>query len=197
MRERAFSADHDEGVRSARIFIQAHQDEGVQCCIKHFPGHGSTMLDSHNDMCDITQTHTHDELRMFRSLIDSFGDSIAVMPGHLMDRNIDPQLPASLSPAHLDGVLRGTLGFDGPIISDSLDMRAIRDHFGEGESAVLALAAGCDIVLDGINAPGYRESLAPIRMVNAISNAVGSGRLSDGEAHLTASKVRLDRLFSR
>ncbi len=197
MRERAFSTDHDEGIRCARIFIEAHQSAGVQCCIKHFPGHGSTMLDSHNDLCDITQTHTHDELRVFQSLIETFGGTIAVMPGHLMDRKIDMQLPASLSPAHLTGMLRGTLGFDGPIISDSLDMRAIRDHFGEGESAVLALAAGCDIVLDGINAPGYRESLAPVRIMNAISNAAGSGRLPDVEARLSASRVRLDRLFSR
>ncbi len=196
-KQRAFGDTHDEVVRCAGVFIEAHKAQGIRCCIKHFPGHGSAMLDSHMDMCDITQTHTDDETRVYASLIERFGDSIAVMPGHLIDKRIDANKPASLSPGHLGGVLRGKLGFDGVIISDSLDMRAVRDHYGEGRSAVLALMAGCDVVLDGINAPGYREPNAPVRIVDAITKAVRSGHMPDGEARLSQSRARLDRLFSR
>ena len=195
-RERSFGTDAERVTDLASQLIQMHLDEGVRSCIKHFPGHGSSLLDSHMDMCDITDTHHDDEMKVFRNLIERFGSSMAIMPGHLMHRRVDSRLPASLSPAQLTTGLREGLGFEGVIISDSLDMRAIRDHFGEGDSAVLALLAGCDIVLDGINTPGYREPEAPIRLVNAISKAIGNGTLPDGERRLSESKARLDRFFS-
>lgn len=196
-KERALGSDHGTVMRCAGTIIEAHQHEGVRCCIKHYPGHGSALFDSHMDMCDITQTHTLEETRVFAGLIERFGDSIAVMPGHLIDKRVDPHVPASLSRAHLTERLRGELGFDGVIISDSLDMRAIRDHFGEGESALRALAAGCDVILDGLNAPGFREPNAPVRIVNAISQAARSGQLPDAQERLEAGRARLDRLFSR
>ena len=89
-------------------------------------------------------------------------------------------------------MLRGKLGFDGVVVTDSLDMRAIRDHFGEGEAAALALAGGCDLVLDGINAPGYREPGAPVRIANAIAEAIGQGRIPDAETRLAAARARID-----
>ena len=196
-RARAFGDDHDTVVRCAGTVIEAHAYEGVRCCIKHYPGHGSALFDSHLDLCDITQTHTPDETRVFSTLIGKFGSSIAVMPGHLIDKRVDARVPASLSRAHLTDHLRGELGFDGVIISDSLDMRAIRDHFGEGESALRALAAGCDVVLDGFNAPGFREANAPARLINAVAAAARNGQFPDAEARLSASRARLDALFSR
>jgi len=195
-KERAFGENHDTVVRCASRIIEAHENEGVRCCIKHYPGHGSTLIDSHLGMCDISETHTPEESSVFKTLIDQFGSDIAVMPGHLIDQRIDQRLPASLSSAHLEETLRSKLGFDGLIISDSLDMRAITKQFGEGRSAALALAAGCDIVIDGINAPGFREPHSPARIVNAISSAVRSGRFADGEERLARSKERIDRMFN-
>lgn len=196
-KERAFGDDQHTVVRCAGTIIEAHAREGVRCCIKHYPGHGSALLDSHLDMCDVTRSHAAEESEVFSTLIKRFGSSIAIMPGHLIDRKIDDHLPASLSRNHLEQGLRGQMGFDGVIISDSLDMRAIRDHYGEGESAVLAIAAGCDVVLDGLNAPGFREPGAPLRIVDAILRAARAGELADAEERLEASKSRLDRLFSR
>ncbi|MAO20840.1 MAG: glycoside hydrolase family 3 [Phycisphaerae bacterium] len=194
---RSFGVDHDKAVRCASIMIQGHMDEGVRCCIKHFPGHGSSLIDSHLGMCDITQTHTPDETRVFASLIECFGDEIAVMPGHLIDKRVDERLPASLSSAHLSGALRSMLGFEGVIISDSLDMRAVMDQYGDGRSAAMAISAGCDLVIDGLNAPGYREPEAPVRIADAIAKAIGSGRIPHGEERLTQSRARVDRLFGR
>lgn len=196
-RERSYGADPDCVIACAMTIITSFAQEGVRCCIKHFPGHGSAMLDSHLGLCDITQTHTDAETRVFSGLIERFGDCVAVMPGHLIDRRIDDRLPASLSRVHLCEHLRGELGFGGVIISDSLDMRAIRDQFGEGESAVRAIEAGCDVVLDGLNAPGFREPNAPARIANAIARAARSGRMPDAEARLASGRARLDRLHSR
>lgn len=196
-KERAFGIDHDAVVECATTIIERHRDAGVACCIKHYPGHGSSLIDTHRGMCDITDTHTRDEQRVFETLMRRFGDSIGLMPGHLIHRGVDDRLPASLSPAHLSGTLRGTFGFDGAIISDSLDMRAIRDRFGEGESAVLALIAGCDLIIDGFNAPGYREPGGAQRIADAIGGAIRSGRWSDGEALLLRSRARVDRLMGR
>lgn len=194
---RSFGADHDAVVRCAGIMIEAQREAGVASCIKHFPGHGSALLDSHLGMCDISATHTDEETRVFETLIEGYGSGIAIMAGHLIDKRVDPRLPASLSAAHLMGVLRGRIGFRGVVISDSLDMRAITDQFGGGESAPMALMAGCDLVIDGFNAPGYRDPGGAVRIMDAISTAIRSGRWPDGEQHLAQSKARVDRLMGR
>lgn len=196
-RGRSYGVDPDMVARCAQIVIDAHREQGVRCCIKHFPGHGSALLDSHNDLCDITDTHRDEELGVYRRLIGDNGDAVAVMCGHLMHRGIDADLPASLSGAHIGGVLRGRMGFGGVVVTDSMDMRAIRDHFGEGESAALAIGAGCDLVLDGLNAPGYREPGTPARIADAIGAAIGQGRIPGGEERLYASRARVDRFMGR
>lgn len=196
-KERAFGVDHDTVVACASIIIDRHRDAGVASCIKHYPGHGSSLIDTHHGMCDITDTHTRDEQRVFETLIAHYGDTIGVMAGHLIHRSIDQRLPASLSPAHLTGILRDGIGFTGPILCDSLDMRAIRDRFGEGEAAAMALMAGCDLIIDGFNAPGYRAPGGAGRIADAIGAAIASGNWADGEQSLTESRARVDRLLGR
>ena len=185
---RSYGASIAEVARCAHIVIDAHQRAGVRCCIKHFPGHGSALLDSHLGVSDITSTHTPDELEIFRMMIDQHQSRIAVMSGHLMHTQIDPDMPASLSAKHTTETLRSGIGFTGVVVTDSLDMRAIRDQFGEGESAVSAINAGADLILDGLNAPGYREPGAPSRIARAILESVSKARLIE-------SHDRLDRFF--
>ena len=194
-KQRSFGTELETVVRCASAMIDAHREQGVACCIKHFPGHGSSLVDTHHGLCDITQTHTRDELRVFETMIERYGESVAIMPGHLIHREIDERLPASLSMAHLRGTLRQNLGFGGVIISDSLDMRAIRDRFGEGEAAALALSAGCDLIIDGFNAPGLREPGGVLRIVDGISAAIGQGRFANAEESLTQSRARVERLI--
>jgi beta-N-acetylhexosaminidase len=196
-KDRSFGRDHDLIVRCSSAFIEMHHKANIACCIKHYPGHGSSLIDTHLGLSDITDSHVREEERVFGSLINRFGDTIAVMPGHLIHRGVDENLPASLSPAHLKGVLRTTLRFDGPIVSDSLDMRAIRANYGEGEAALLALIAGCDLIVDGFNAPGYREPGGVQRVVDTIGEAIRSGRWANGEQSLAESSERVDRLLSR
>lgn len=186
---RAYGASIAEVAHCAHMVVDAHQRVGVRCCIKHFPGHGSALLDSHLGVSDITNTHTSDELEIFRTMIDQYQDRIAVMSGHLMHTKLDLDMPASLSAKHTSDTLRTELGFTGVVVTDSLDMRAIRDQFGEGESAVAAINAGADLILDGLNAPGYREPGAPTRIAKAILESVS-------EARLIESCNRLDRFFA-
>jgi beta-N-acetylhexosaminidase len=196
-KKRSFGADHDTAVGCASVFIEAHRQAGVACCVKHYPGHGSSLIDTHRGMSDITDTHTSDERRVFTTLIERFGDTIGVMAGHLIQRDIDDRLPASLSSAHLRGVLRENEHFNGVIVSDSLDMRAVVDWFGAEKSAANALIAGCDLIIDGFNAPGFREPGGYVRIVNAISDAIGKGRWPNGEEALAESRARVTRLMGR
>ncbi len=195
-KERAFGVALDEVIGCAHKVIDAHRQAGIGCCIKHFPGHGSSLMDSHLGLCDITNAHLDIETEVFQRLITRFNTQIAIMTGHLMHTAIDPTLPASLSQQHTTQKLRNELGFDGVVVTDSLDMRAIRDEFGEGESAVHAINAGADLILDGLNAPGYRESGAPTRIANAILHAAQQGKIKDPELRFAESCDRLDLLFA-
>lgn len=187
-KERAFGNGIEEVACCAHILIDAHHRAGVGCCIKHFPGHGSALLDSHHGVCDVTTTHTQDELAIFSRLINTYQNQIAVMSGHLIDKEIDPEFPASISEQHTTDNLRGVIGFDGVVITDSLDMRAIQDHFGEEQAGVLAINAGADLVLNGLNAPGYREPGSATRIVKAIQSNIHKDRLA-------VSCDRLDQFF--
>lgn len=195
-KDRAFGLTKEQVSRCAHTVINAHHDAGVRCCVKHFPGHGSAMLDSHLGVCDISRTHTPEETEVFKDLVLHYHARIAVMSGHLMNTRIDPSLPASLSGSHTTGLLRDRLGFSGVVITDSLDMRAVRDQFGDTESAILAIIAGADIVLDGLNAPGFREPGAPTRIARAIVEAVERDRIRGAHARLKASRDRIDRFMA-
>ena len=190
---RAFGRTVDEVTAMGRASIAGLHRAGAGACIKHYPGHGSSLLDSHKNICDITRSHTDEESHVFRDLIKSYADQVAVMSGHLMHTKIDQTLPASLSRAHTTHRLRDELGFDGVVITDSLDMRAIRDNFGEGESAILAINAGADLILDGLNAPGFREPKAPTRIAHAICGAITDGRIRHERARIEKSRNRIDR----
>src|SRR5690606_3262254 len=123
-------------------------------------GHGSARADSHAELPDITETYlTYEEAAPYFAFAPSpltseqiSGKAPMVLTGHLLHRELDPELPASLSPA-LTAELREKLMFNGVIITDSLDMRAIRDRWDAPTAAVMALRAGADIALDAHNLP--------------------------------------------
>jgi len=157
---RAFAADVDTVVDYAEAFITAHHRAGLLTALKHFPGHGSSATDSHEGFVDITRTWQPEELDPYRTLI---GEGMAdfVMIGHLYHEDYsdaDAQVPSSLSPQWITGVLREQLGFDGVVISDDLEMGAIREHFSLEETVVDAVRAGMDVLLFS-NTAEPRQSL--------------------------------------
>lgn len=145
--DRAYSDDFDQAAQLVAAAVGGFHEGGVACTLKHFPGHGDTSADSHYGSVYVYKTL--DELRgaelvPFRAGIEAGAD--AVMMGHLIAAEIDEQ-PALLSHKVVTGLLREELGFDGVVITDSLEMRAMTDHYGSGEIAVAAIQAGVDLLL--------------------------------------------------
>ena len=186
---RSFGSDPDLVARHAAAAVRGLQAAGIAACAKHFPGHGSTSADSHHGI--VTLQASLDQLR--RRDLPPFTAAIAagvrgVMPGHLRVPELTGDAPATLSAAALNGLLRGELGFTGVIISDALEMRAVSDLYGIPEAAVLAVAAGTDLLCFGRDAA--EDSYLAVR--RALSEAVASGRLP--AERLTEAQQNVARL---
>lgn len=184
--ERSFSADPTRVAVHALAFSQGLAAQGVLPCLKHFPGHGSAMADSHLGLTDISQTWSPSELIPYEILIPR-GASPLIMCGHLYLRQFDPDYPCTLSPAVLTTLLRERLGFDGVIVSDDMQMRAIAEHYGLEEAILRAVEAGVDILVFGNNLD-YDPEIAP-KAVEILMRGVQGGRLS--AERITASWERI------
>ncbi len=185
--QRSFAADPAVVGRHATAWITAHRRRRILTCLKHFPGHGSALADSHLGFVDISAAWREEELVPYRTLIaDGMAD--LVMVGHLFNSRIDPLLPATLSLAAIDGLLRRDLGFDGAVITDDLQMRAITDRYGLAEACVMALTAGADILIIGNNL--QYDPLIVGTLIARIVEAVRQGRLAEERIHTAWQRVR-------
>uniref|UniRef100_UPI0023DD34A8 glycoside hydrolase family 3 N-terminal domain-containing protein n=1 Tax=Nonomuraea lactucae TaxID=2249762 RepID=UPI0023DD34A8 len=144
---RAFGADPALVARHTRAFVRGLQGAGVAACVKHFPGHGDTSVDSHHGVPVMAVDGIEDALHPFREAIKEGAKSI--MTGHLLVPSYDPGLPATLSPKILTALLREELGFEGMIITDGIEMAAVSAAYGIGGAAARAIAAGADAVCVG------------------------------------------------
>lgn len=144
--DRAFGVDHENVSKYISSMIRGFQTNGLLSCAKHFPGHGNTLKDSHVDLPIVKKSLTEiraEEIQPFIKAIKARVDM--VMMAHIIVEDIDPELPCSLSPkAHK--ILREELKYKGLILSDDMQMKAITDHRGTGEAAMLAIKAGSDLV---------------------------------------------------
>lgn len=147
--DRSFGEDTSRVTAHVLAAIAGLQEEGVQACAKHFPGHGATLKSSHQELPVITLSF---EQLLQRDLVP-FREAIAagvstVMTAHIVYPNAgDAKWPASLSAYWLTKILREEMGFEGVIITDSLEMKAMTNHWKPLESGKLALDAGADILL--------------------------------------------------
>ena len=174
--DRALSADAEEVGRLGAVLIRTLQAEGVAACGKHFPGHGDTSTDSHLELPLIE--HPPDRLRRvefvpFRAAVQA--DVATIMTAHIFVPSLDEERPATLSRRVVFDLLRMELGYEGVILSDDLEMKAIANNYAVPEAAVLAIEAGCDGVL--ICSADYNTQAATLE---ALTHAVESGRLPYG-----------------
>lgn len=187
--DRSFSADPDVVIRNAEAFIRAHRDSGIRTVLKHFPGHGSSVTDSHLGFTDVTKTWSAVELQPFARIIaDGLADMVLV--AHLFNARLDADHPASLSHATITGILREQLGFDGVVVTDSMGMKAISDRYTFEAAVQLAIEAGVDILL---YAAGGDDGLVAKRVVDHIESLVHSGSVS--EARIDESHRRIVALL--
>lgn len=173
---RSFSERSATVAAHAAAWIKEHRTAGIHCCLKHFPGHGSSRADSHLGFVDITSTWQKSELEPYRLLIDA-GLAEAVMVGHLINKNFDTNDPATLSRTTIQSLLRHDLDFTGLIVSDDMQMKAITDHYRLEDACCRALAAGIDLLIIGNNLVHDPGVLG--RMKAAIVQAVDKGILAE------------------
>src|SRR3989454_54339 len=187
--ERSFSANPEDVTRLGAAWMRGALSERVACCVKHFPGHGDTRVDSHLDLPVVDKPREsldRLELAPFRALRD---EAPAMMTAHIVYPQIDPRHPATLSRPILGGVLRDEWRYDGVVITDSLAMKAIHDRYGHDRAAVLALQAGADMVM----ALGSVDEQAAA--IDAIKSALDRGELD--RQSLLRAHARLDALAAR
>lgn len=180
--DRAYSDDYDEAAELVAAAVKGFHDGGVICCLKHFPGHGSTAADSHDGAATVDKTLPQlrqEDLKPFVSGIAAGADM--VMVGHLTVPTMD-DAPASVSRKIVTNLLRYDLGFRGVIVTDGLQMQALA-QYTDSEKAVLALAAGNDMLLEISDVPGT---------VAAIEKALADGTLT--QAALDESVLRILQL---
>jgi beta-N-acetylhexosaminidase len=161
------------------------QSAGVAACVTHFPGHGDTAVDSHLDLPTVTasrDTLLSRELVPFAAAVEA--GALSVMTSHVLLPALDPAMPATLSPKVMS-LLRAELGFDGLLISDAVDMRAASAGRGEPAAAVLALAAGCDLICLGAD----KDEAVHLAVLSAVVDAVRRGELSEQRLVEAAGRV--------
>lgn len=158
--QRSFGRDPEQVIAAARIFIEAHHTNGVACCLKHFPGHGSAAADTHLGFVDISNDWQGRELIPFGRLIAA-GMADAVMTAHVVQHHLDPEeVPATMSRPVVTGLLRKKLGFTGIAMSDDLQMGAITEKWGYAEAVRRAILAGIDLLVIGNNLQVREDGLS-------------------------------------
>jgi beta-N-acetylhexosaminidase len=172
--DRSFSADPGIVVKQASVEIEALRRGGVQSTLKHFPGIGSSTTNTDFGVADVTKTWTRTELEPFRRLIVST-EADLIMAGHVVNGQLDPDHPASLSRPIVQDLLRGELGWAGIVVTDDLQAAAITKTFGRDEAILLALEAGNDLLLFA-NQQVYDKGIVD-RVIDVVAAAVTSGRI--------------------
>ena len=173
--ERSFSTNHQTVTACALALINAHNGKGIISALKHFPGHGSSREDSHLGLTDVTETYRNYELTPYKELIKK-GKAEMIMTAHIINRQVDPDYPATLSPNFLQKILRDKLGYKGVIISDDMQMGAITKNYGFSEAVIRAVNAGCNILAISNNGKTYDEDTV-YKAFKVIIKAVKSGKI--------------------
>jgi len=184
--ERSYGADPDLVTKHASIIIEEHQKHDILPVIKHFPGHGSAWNDSHVGMADVTDTWVDTELAPYRNLAET-NYHFGVMTAHVLNKNLDEELPATLSRSIQTGLLRNSIGFDGLLFSDDMQMEAIRSFYGLEFAIEHALNAGVDVLVFGNNSV-YQPNIVP-DAVNIVLKLVENGSVSEQRINEAYSRV--------
>ena len=190
--ERSFSPNPALVAAHALAFGQGLAQQGVIPALKHFPGQGGAQKDSHLGLTDITRSwNAKADLAPYEQAFAQ-GWPGMVMLGHLFHTGLDANYPATLSHAVVADLLRGRMGWQGVIISDDMQMKAITAHYGMEQAVLLAVNAGVDILLFGNNL--YWDENLPQKAFATLKGLVQSGRVS--QQRVMESWLRISNLYA-
>ena len=187
--ERSFGADPQRATALAMAWMEGSESEGVACCVKHFPGHGDTCVDSHRDLPTVDKPLAELEQFELAPFRIAAPHAPAMMTAHIIYPTLDAEFPATMSRRILTGLLREEWHYDGVIITDAMDMHAIAHRYGAGHAAVNALVAGADMVM-ALGTPEIQEET-----IAAIAAAIDAGTL--GAQDVAERLARLSALARR
>ncbi|MFD5400116.1 glycoside hydrolase family 3 protein [Streptomyces griseorubiginosus] len=188
VRTRAFGEESGLVSRHLSAWIAATEARGIASCAKHFPGHGGTLTDSHHELAVDPRPYEELDLEPFRAAIAAGVPML--MSAHVVFPALDANRPATLSRRILGDLLRHELEFEGVLVSDALEMKAIADLYGEAAGARIALAAGADQVIVAV--PDLRVTL---ECRDAVLEALRDGVLAEERVREAAGRVQ--RLVER
>ena len=185
-KERSFSNDYNKVIDYSKIVIKEHKKYNIITTLKHFPGHGSAIGDTHLCFVDATKNWDKNELKPYISLL-KYNPNQMVMVAHTYNSNFDTQYPSSLSKKTIDGYLREKLNFNGVVITDDLDMLAIKNNYTLDETIINAINAGVNILLFC----NFQEenSQLPLQIYNIIVNAIKQGKINENDIKLSYDKI--------
>jgi len=187
--ERSFGADPAKAARLAGAWMAGHLGEGVATCVKHFPGHGDTHTDSHLALPVVDKARgaiEQYELSPFHALIQQ---TPGLMSAHIVFPAFDAERPATLSPAILQTLLRDNWAYQGVTITDGMNMKAIRERWGQARGTVMALEAGADLSL----VLEFPDEMTASR--DALISAVAAGSID--LARLQQADARVNAMIQR
>jgi beta-N-acetylhexosaminidase len=185
---RSFGSDPKMVAKYSSIFMNAMHNHGVLTSLKHFPGHGSSLGDTHKGFVDVTTLWQEKELEPYRLLAKT---ADTVMVAHVFNEKLDPQYPATLSNKTVKGLLREKLGFEGVVITDDLQMGAINQKYGLKNTLKLAIGAGDDILLFG-NQLSVKSMVSTKTLVETVKSLIKSKEINVGD--IEKSNQRLEKL---
>ncbi|WP_034516547.1 glycoside hydrolase family 3 protein [Actinomadura rifamycini] len=164
--------------------VSAYRRAGMIATPKHFPGHGDTETDSHTGLPSVG----YDRATLEKVHLPPFAAAIdagvpAIMTAHVIVEAVDPELPATLSPKVLTGLLRGEMGFDGLIVTDGMAMDAIDENWGTRDATVMAIKAGADVIMS------TGDHAASAEAVGALADALRSGELPESRVDESVRRV--------
>jgi len=185
--QRAYGDNAALVTKHAAITVASHRKYNVVTVLKHFPGHGSSKSDTHLGIADVTPYWQKQELLPYQYMIKN-GEVDAIMTAHIVNKQLDSSgLPGTLSKAIMTGILRDSLGYEGVIFSDDMQMHAITEHYGLKKAILLSIEAGVDVLMFSNNILGS-ENRTVDTVFDIIKNYVTQGVIK---------KDRIDASYQR
>lgn len=188
--ERSYGKESEAVAHYAQTFIEALKENGVVSVLKHFPGHGSSLGDSHLGFVDVTHTWSEKELEPYEKLI-ALKRVDMIMSAHVFNAHLDKTYPATLSYAINTELLRNQMGYEGVLISDDLQMEAIAKYYSLEETVTLAINSGIDMLLFGNQLSHTNtETIIETILAQVKKGAISHERINEANKRIHALHVR-------